>query len=172
MTVAYIALGSNLDDPHAQLGQAVHALARLPQTKLDAVSSVYRSAAVGPGSQPDYLNAVVRVLTELSAITLLDALQQVEHAQGRVRDVRWGARTLDLDLLLYGDEIIATARLTVPHPQLQQRHFVLYPLREISGDDLRLPDGTALRTVLQQCPEAGLVKTPLQLPASQARHPD
>ena len=163
MTAAYIALGSNLDDPADQLGRAVSALAQLPQSHLDKVSSVYRSAAVGPGSQPDYLNAVALLRTELSALQLLDALQHIEQAQGRVRGIKWGPRTLDLDLLLYGDEVISSPRLTVPHPQMRHRHFVLYPLHELCGNQYVLPDGTALGTLLQHCPERGLVKTRTQL---------
>lgn len=159
MTAAYIALGSNLDDPADQLDRALVALAGLAQSQLDEVSSVYRSAAVGPGSQPDYLNTVALLHTELSALKLLDALQQIEQAQGRIRDIKWGPRTLDLDLLLYGDEIIASPRLTIPHPQMRHRHFVLYPLHELCGNHYVLPDGTALETLLQQCPDEGLVKT-------------
>ncbi len=171
MKPAYVALGSNLGDPEKQLCTAVNALAALSECQLDGVSSVYRSAALGPGTQPDYLNAVVRLHTALNAEALLDALQQIEQQQGRIRDVTWGPRTLDLDLLLYDDQTITSPRLTVPHPQMQHRHFVLYPLREIGGDTLVLPGGTALDALLQHCPEEGLVKTPYQLPYSRlTRH--
>jgi 2-amino-4-hydroxy-6-hydroxymethyldihydropteridine diphosphokinase len=163
MTPAYIALGSNLGQPYRQLGQAVASLELLPDTLLERVSSVYRSSAVGPGLQPDYLNAVLLLTTNLSAIELLDALQHIENAQGRVRDIRWGPRTLDLDLLLYGDQTITSARLTVPHPQMQQRKFVLYPLREISDANLVMPNGSDLDTLLRQCPEHELVRTEYQL---------
>jgi 2-amino-4-hydroxy-6-hydroxymethyldihydropteridine diphosphokinase len=163
MTLAYVALGSNMRQPHIQLRRAVAALDALPRTHLEKVSSAYRSAAVGPGEQPDYLNAVALVATGLAPAQLLDALQQVERDQGRVRDVRWGPRTLDLDLLLYGDRIINTAQLTIPHPRLRQRHFVLYPLWEISGAELVLPEGTRLDTLLQDCPSTGLVKTRIRL---------
>lgn len=163
MNPAYIALGSNQGGPELQLRMAVYALSALPRTQLDKVSSVYQSAAVGPGSQPDYLNAVARLLTELPAIALLDALQDIEREQGRVRSVRWGPRTLDLDLLLYAAESITSPRLTVPHPRMQQRHFVLYPLCEISGENLLLPDGTRLSSLLRQCSQHGLVKTPCEL---------
>jgi 2-amino-4-hydroxy-6-hydroxymethyldihydropteridine diphosphokinase len=166
MKPAYISLGSNQGEPEIQLRKAVIALSILPMTQLDKVSSVYRSAAVGPGTQPDYLNAVVRLHTGLSAIALLDALQEIEREQGRIRTVRWGPRTLDLDLLLYGEETTTTPRLTVPHPRMQQRHFVLYPLCEISSETLLLPDGTQLGALLQQCSQRGLVKTPCQLPVS------
>lgn len=170
MTPVYIALGSNLDDPATQLRKAVLALATLPQTQLERVSSVYRSAAVGPGTQPDFLNAVVLAHTGLTAIALLDALQRIEHQQHRVRDIHWGPRTLDLDLLLYGDVTLTTPRLTVPHPRMSQRHFVLYPLREISSDKLLLPNGTRLDALLKQCAEDGLVKTTDQLPVRAPAH--
>ena len=166
MTPAYIALGSNLENPQRQLQQAAAALARIPDSSLGQLSGIYRSAAQGPGNQPDYLNAVVLLMTNLSALDLLDALQQIEQQQGRVRDVVWGPRTLDLDLLLYGKQRIATARLTVPHPRMRERHFVLYPLREISDTNLVLPDGTELDTLLGQCSADGLVKTPDQLRVS------
>jgi 2-amino-4-hydroxy-6-hydroxymethyldihydropteridine diphosphokinase len=163
MTLAFIALGSNLDDPANQLCRAAIALASLPQSRLDKASSIYRSAAVGPGNQPDYLNAVVSLHTALTPIDLLDALQQIEQQQGRVRDIKWGARTLDLDLLLYGDETINLPRLTVPHPQMRLRHFVLYPLCEIAGEYLILPEGIALDALLTQCPAKGLEKTQFRL---------
>jgi 2-amino-4-hydroxy-6-hydroxymethyldihydropteridine diphosphokinase len=163
MTPAYIGLGSNLGQPHLQLGQAVASLQLLPDTRLLRVSSVYRSAAVGPGKQPDYLNAVLLLTTSLSAIDLLHTMQQIENAQGRVRHVHWGPRTLDLDLLLYGDMTITSPHLTVPHPQMQQRNFVLYPLREISDANLVMPDGSNLDILLRQCPGQGLVRTEYQL---------
>jgi 2-amino-4-hydroxy-6-hydroxymethyldihydropteridine diphosphokinase len=174
MTPAYIALGSNLRRPQHQLREAIIALAEFPRTKLEMVSSVYRSAAVGPGEQPDYLNAVARLATELSPTDLLEALQLVERNQGRTREIHWGARTLDLDLLLYGKMTIDTPTLTLPHPRMRLRHFVLYPLREISGADLALPDGTHIDTLLRDCPMNGLVKTRLRLlpkqPVQRTKH--
>lgn len=170
MTSAYIAMGSNLNNPPRQLRAALRALQALPDSRLSKVSSVYRSAAVGPGTQPDYLNAVVLLMTRLSPLHLLDALQQIERDQHRVRGVRWGPRTLDLDLLLYGEQEIASARLTVPHPGMAQRHFVLYPLREISDAYLQMPGGTTLETLLRHCPKDGLTKTRHQLKATPAAH--
>ncbi len=167
MTPAYIGLGSNLCNPHSQLERAVAALEMLTDTQLVRVSSVYRSTAVGPGTQPDYLNAVLLLATNLSALALLDVLQQIELAQGRVRDVHWGARTLDLDLLLYGDIKITSMQLTVPHPRMLQRNFVLYPLREISDTNLLLPDGSDLDTLVRRCPDDGLVRTHYQLRINQ-----
>ena len=159
MTPAYIGLGSNLCDPENQLRKALAALEQLRDTRIERISSLYRSAAVGPGTQPDYLNAVLLLSTDLPPIALLDAIQQIELDQGRVRDIRWGARTVDIDLLLYGDLQIDSPRLTVPHPRMQQRNFVLYPLREISDTNLVLPDGSDLDTLLQQCTDADLIRT-------------
>jgi 2-amino-4-hydroxy-6-hydroxymethyldihydropteridine diphosphokinase len=159
MNSAYVALGSNLGDPESQLRMALTALEQLPTTRIQRVSSIYSSAAVGPGKQPDYLNAVALLITQLSAVDLLDAVQQIELNQGRTRDVRWGPRTLDIDLLLYSDMQIASPRLTIPHPRMHQRNFVLYPLREISDTNLILPDGSDLDTLLGQCPDTGLIKT-------------
>lgn len=163
MTPAYIGLGSNLCDPQRQLQSALRAVAALADSRLVQVSSAYRSAAVGPGEQPDYLNAVLRLDTVLAPLALLRALQDIEREQGRIRTVRWGPRSLDLDILLYGELQLDTPILTIPHPGLAQRHFVLYPLAEIGGRNLVLPDGTVLGTLLARCPEAELVKTGLQL---------
>ena len=163
MTPAYIALGSNLGDPPARLKAAIAALDALPQSRLQRVSRVYRSAAVGPGSQPDYLNAAALLLTALPPLPLLRALQEIEAGQGRVRSERWAARTLDLDLLLYGDLALDTPELQVPHPRMAGRNFVLCPLLDIGGPNLRLPDGTDLGTLLRECPRGELEKTCLEL---------
>ena len=143
MAIAYIALGSNLNTPLEQLKRALNALAQLPQTQLMAVSSFYRSKPLGPQDQPDYLNAAVEISTALSPLALLDELQRIENEQGRVRLRRWGERTLDLDILLYGDEIIQTERLTVPHYDMHNREFVIVPLAEIAPN-LILPNGQKL----------------------------
>jgi 2-amino-4-hydroxy-6-hydroxymethyldihydropteridine diphosphokinase len=152
---SFIALGSNLDDPLRQLQRAVAALAALPDCRLGQVSPYYRNPAVGPGPQPDFINAVAELLTALDADALLTQLQRIETAQGRTRDVRWGPRTLDLDLLLYGDSIIDTPRLQVPHPRMLQRNFVLHPLHDIAPA-LILPDGSSLDARLDCCPNRGL----------------
>ena len=159
MTVrCYIGLGANLTTPMAQLQQAVVALRQLPDSQLVAVSSFYGSKPMGPQDQPDYGNAVAAIDTRLPPEQLLDALQQIEQQQGRVRKAeRWGPRTLDLDILLYGDQVIATERLTVPHYGLREREFVLYPLYEIAPT-LSLPDGTVLSSLLAQVPVNGLQK--------------
>jgi 2-amino-4-hydroxy-6-hydroxymethyldihydropteridine diphosphokinase len=145
---AYIGLGSNLDDPELQLRRAIEALRCIPESRLTAVSRLYRSKPMGPAEQPDYVNAVAMFDTCLEPLPLLDALQAIETAQGRVRSgERWGARTLDLDLLLYGAEVIALPRLQVPHPGLPLRNFVLQPLFDLAPE-LTLPDGVTLREAL------------------------
>jgi 2-amino-4-hydroxy-6-hydroxymethyldihydropteridine diphosphokinase len=162
-TRCYIGLGSNLQDPETQICQALDALAILPDSRLTAVSSLYRSAPLGPSDQPDYLNAVVMFDTRLAALALLDALQGIEQQQGRVRERHWGPRTIDLDLLLYGAEQISLPRLQVPHPQMLLRSFVLLPLAELAPA-LHLPDGSSLQRAIQDCDSAGLVKLrPLRL---------
>ena len=153
---AYIGLGSNLATPLEQLRSALAALAALPQTALVAQSAFYISDPLGPADQPRYVNAVAALDTELSPIDLLDALQRIELEQGRTRKAeRWGPRTLDLDILLFGDLQLDEPRLTVPHYHMHARAFVLYPLAEIAPD-LRLPDGRALTELLAACPFAGL----------------
>ena len=153
---AYIGLGGNLDQPAARIRKARAALAVLPNTREAAFSRLYRSAPMGPADQPDYVNAVMALDTQLEPIALLDHLQAIENAQGRVRlGERWGPRTLDLDLLLYGEDIIEHERLTVPHPGLHQREFVLYPLFEIAPD-LSIPGRGALRDWVAACPRRGL----------------
>ncbi len=152
---AFIGLGSNLDEPEAQLQRALEALAELPASRLLGGSRLYRSAPMGPQDQPDYINAVALIDTALGPHALLDALQAIENAQGRVRTRRWGERTLDLDLLLYADEVIADERLSVPHPGIAERNFVLYPLAELAPE-LILPDGRALTELLAACSDEGL----------------
>ena len=152
---SYIAIGSNLAEPVAQAQAGITALQQLEGCNVVAVSSLYSSKPMGPQEQPDYINAVVCVDTALSPLALLDALQHIENEQGRVRKERWGARTLDLDILLYGDECITSPRLTVPHYGMHEREFVLYPLAEIASQ-LQLPCGTPLQQLLEHCPRNGL----------------
>lgn len=156
MVPAYIGLGSNLEAPLDQVKRAFDELGTLPHTRLIARSALYQSRAIGP-EQPDYINAVARIETGLTSLDLLDALQALEQAHRRVRLQHWGPRTLDLDLLLYGDETIQHPRLTVPHPYLAQRAFVLYPLADIDPN-LQLPDGQSLQALLYHCPFEGLVR--------------
>ncbi|OOF51806.1 2-amino-4-hydroxy-6-hydroxymethyldihydropteridine diphosphokinase [Rodentibacter genomosp. 1] len=143
MITAYIALGSNLNTPVEQLNSALNGIENLPKTQLLAVSSFYQSKPLGPQDQPDYVNAVAKITTALPPLSLLDELQRIENEQGRVRLRRWGERTLDLDILLYGNEIIQNERLTVPHYDMHNREFVVVPLVEIAPD-LIFPDGKKL----------------------------
>lgn len=143
MPEVFVGLGANLGEPAVQLQAALRALDALPQTQLKKVSSFYRSAAIGPAGQPDYCNAVAQLETILTPEALLDALLVIEDAAGRVRGERWGARVLDLDLLTHGDTRCSTARLTLPHPALAERDFVLLPLAEIAPEALIPGLGTA-----------------------------
>jgi 2-amino-4-hydroxy-6-hydroxymethyldihydropteridine diphosphokinase len=144
---AFIALGSNLQDPAAQVRAGMAALARLPETRVTAQSSLYRSAPAGYADQPDFVNAVAAVETTLAPHALLDALLAIERHRGRVREFRNAPRTLDLDVLLYGDLAIDDARLTIPHPRLHERAFVLVPLAEIAPD-CRIPGRGAVADLL------------------------
>lgn len=149
MSIVYIALGSNLNMPIQQLKLAIQAMADLPDTEIKKVSSLYQSQPLGPQDQPDYVNAVACLETELSPLALLDALQNIENGQGRIRLRRWGERTLDLDILLYDNQIIHNERLTVPHYDMQNREFVIVPLYEISPE-LILPDGVSLQQLVKR----------------------
>ncbi|KAB7898340.1 2-amino-4-hydroxy-6-hydroxymethyldihydropteridine diphosphokinase [Rouxiella sp. S1S-2] len=158
MIRVYIALGSNLAKPVDQVNCALEALAHLPRTRLVQTSSFYRSKPLGPQNQPDFLNAVVALDTHLPAHELLDGTQSIEQNQGRVRKAeRWGPRTLDLDMLLYGNEIITSERLTVPHYDIKNREFMLYPLAEIAPD-IVFPDGETLLELLKRVPLNGLTR--------------
>lgn len=157
MAIVYVGLGSNLRQPAEQIRRAVNELRQHNQIQLQAVSPLYRSTAVGPGDQPDYINAVAHIKTSLSPHALLAQLQQLEAQQGRVRNQRWGARTLDLDILLYDDLQISEPDLTIPHPQIASRIFVLAPLHDLDPD-LVLPGGTPLDSLLANCPRQGIVK--------------
>ncbi|MFU8625802.1 2-amino-4-hydroxy-6-hydroxymethyldihydropteridine diphosphokinase [Raoultella ornithinolytica] len=149
MTRVYIAIGSNLASPLEQVNAAVTALAAIPDSRMVAVSSFYRTPPLGPQDQPDYLNAAVALDTHLQAEALLDHTQRIELQQGRQRKAeRWGPRTLDLDIMLFGDAVINSERLTVPHYDMKNRGFMLWPLYEIAPT-LHFPGGTALRDVLE-----------------------
>lgn len=153
--IAYIGLGSNLDDPITQVTTALAELDAVALSHVRRASSLYRSDPMGPPDQPDYINAVAELETGLEPLALLHALQAIEQAHQRVRLQRWGARTLDLDLLLYGDSRIDLAKLTVPHPGIAERNFVLLPLAEIAPD-LVLPGLGSLAALLANCPLSGI----------------
>ncbi|MBA6232151.1 MULTISPECIES: 2-amino-4-hydroxy-6-hydroxymethyldihydropteridine diphosphokinase [unclassified Colwellia] len=156
MALAYVGLGSNLSDPEKQIKHAVVLLFHIKKTKLSCISSLYFSRPMGPQDQPDYMNAVAALQTELSPLELLDELQAIENKMGRVRkDNRWGARILDLDILLFDNDIINHQRLTVPHYGLELREFVLLPLAEISPE-LTLPNGKSILALSQDIDTNGL----------------
>ncbi len=153
--MAWIGLGSNLDDPLRQVNTGLVELDRLPQSRLQACSGLYRSAPMGPQDQPDYINAVASVKTALSAEALLEALQTIEQAHRRIRHEHWGPRTLDLDILLYGDKVIDAPLLRVPHPGLAERNFVLVPLAEIAAQ-LSVPGLGAVQVLCGAVSNEGL----------------
>lgn len=155
---AYIGLGSNLDNPRRQVRSAIAQLAALPYTHLTVQSSLYCSEPMGPAEQPDYINAVAAIDTLLTPHALLDALLGIERLHGRVRSAtRWGPRTLDLDILVYGDRVIDDVRLTVPHPGIAERPFVLHPLAEIAPE-IEIPNKGPIRALIAACPTGGLRK--------------
>ncbi|MEF9901356.1 MAG: 2-amino-4-hydroxy-6-hydroxymethyldihydropteridine diphosphokinase [Pseudomonas sp.] len=155
MERVYIGLGSNLDEPLEQLRSAINALRELPGSSVAAVSAFYSSESLSPG-QPRYTNAVAALDSSLAPLELLDGLQAIEAAQGRERKERWGPRTLDLDILLYGDQMIDIPRLKVPHYHMHARPFVLYPLAELVPSDFVLADQRSLEQLLADCPFVGL----------------
>ena len=155
LTQVYIGLGSNLDDPIRHVTDALVDLNNLEHTHLVSDSGLFKSPPMGPKDQDDYINAVALLETELEAELLLDQLQSIENLHGRVRTRHWGERTLDLDILLYGDETINTERLTVPHEGLGEREFVLYPLQKIVPD-INIPGKGSLMQLIKRCPESGI----------------
>ena len=153
---AWVGLGSNLDGPEARVLHAVDALDEIAGCRVVAVSPLFRTAPIGEPDQPDYVNAVAGISTCLAPVTLLTQLQNIEAAHGRDRGgPKWGPRTLDLDLLLYGDLEVETEGLTVPHPALKERNFVVYPLAMIAPD-LVLPDGTPVAELARRLGTEGM----------------
>jgi len=157
---AYVALGSNLDDPHAQVERAFHALAELPGTRCVLRSSLYRSKPFGPVEQPDFVNAAAGLLTALAPGRLLAALQDLETRLGRAPPVvRWGPRRIDLDLLVHGATRSDTVDLRLPHPGIAERAFVLVPLAEIAPD-LDVPGVGRVRALLSRVDATGVERLP------------
>lgn len=154
----FIGLGSNLADPRSQVLTAYAAMDRLPRTRCLELSPLYQSRAIGP-VQPDYINAVARIATELAPLELLDSLQEIERQQHRVRLERWGPRTIDLDILLIDNLQLNHERLTLPHPLMNQRSFVLVPLHDLAPD-LQLPDGRPMAVWLRSCDRTALARLP------------
>ena len=153
---AYIGIGSNLNQPVDQVTRAIAEIGKIPVSRCIAYSSLYCSPPWGPQNQPDYVNAVARLQTRLEPLALLDALFAIERAHLRIRTgQRWGPRTLDLDLIIYGDMQISESRLTVPHPRLHERAFVLYPLAELTPQ-IRVPGHGSVDDLIAKCPQGGL----------------
>ena len=161
---SYIGLGSNLNNPESQLNTALAALDDIPDTSLVKQSSFYRSAPRGPSEQPDFINAVALLDSGLEAGQLLGQLQSIENRQGRARDgQKWGPRTLDLDMLLYGDQVIDEPGLTVPHPQIRHRNFVLMPLLELAPG-LEIPGLGRVDELLDAVGGAGITRLNQAIP--------
>ena len=159
VTRAYVGLGSNLDDPCAQLDRALAALATTPGVVLRDVSSYYRTAPWGETQQPDFLNAVAVIDTMLSPEALLDELRRIETVAGRRRERRWGPRTLDMDLLIHGNAVRDTAHLQLPHPRMHERAFVLAPLAELAPD-LSLGEHGSVAQALARIGHEGVERLP------------
>jgi 2-amino-4-hydroxy-6-hydroxymethyldihydropteridine diphosphokinase len=156
---AYIGMGSNLENPIDQLRSAGRFLSDHEDIADCSFSNLYNTTPIGPQDQPNYVNAVAKLHTELDPIELLDLLQSIENQHGRVRSIRWGARTLDLDILLFNNECINHPRLVVPHCQMKLRNFVLIPLADLSPS-LKLPDGSSLPELIQTCPDNAITPIP------------
>jgi len=159
MLTSYIGLGSNIGGPGGQVLRAVEELASLAACRLAAASSLYRSRPLGPQDQPDFVNAVIALETSRPPFELLDELQRIEADHGRVRQERWGPRTLDLDLLIFGEEQIDAPDLKVPHPELEKRSFVLIPLLEIAPG-LDIPGRGKIDDLVRAINTCGLEKLP------------
>jgi 2-amino-4-hydroxy-6-hydroxymethyldihydropteridine diphosphokinase len=160
-TRCYIGLGSNLDDPIQQLQTALQTLSQLKDIQLQHCSSFYRSEPLGPSNQPLYTNAVAALTTTQNPMDLLVTLQRIEQAHGRQRHIEWGPRTLDLDLLLYGQQCIDLHQLIIPHPHMHERDFVLIPLQEIAPQ-LQIPNQPAIIELLNHCCNTHLQKIILE----------
>ncbi len=158
---AYIGLGSNLQNPHAQVLTALEQLNEIDSSYLHSFSSLYQSRPMGPADQPSYVNAVAWLKTKLDAHSLLNALQSIENAHDRTRDgEHWGPRTLDLDILVYGNYQLKSQSLTVPHPGIRYREFVLYPLHEVNKN-LMIPNLGAIHRLKPRCYANGLTRLQL-----------
>lgn len=157
MKEAYVALGSNIEGPIAQIEQAMLGLSEIPQTTILVKSSLYRTPPWGKTDQPEFINAVVKIKTQCSAHELLSYLQAIEKNQKKKKTEQWGPRTIDCDLILYGNEVMESATLTLPHPRMLSRGFVLVPLAEIAPT-LIFPSGKSIAELLVQCDCVGIEK--------------
>jgi len=160
MVKVYIGIGSNLNDPKRQVEAAIASLSKIPNSDMGCISSLYHTTPLGVKDQPGFINAVAQMDTILEPHLLLSHLQKIEREQGRMRDgTHWGPRIIDLDILLYGNECVSTDDLKIPHPELTNREFVLYPLAEIAPD-LALPDGIEIAALRASCPPRGIERIP------------
>ena len=155
--LTYIGLGSNLKGPKVQIEKALTTLSEAKDIALLSVSSFYRSKPLLDMPGPNYLNVVCKIETNLGALDLLNFCQEIEDNQHRVREIKWGSRTIDLDILLYGDQILATKELTIPHPEMINRAFVLLPLFEIEPG-LQLPLLGSLKGLLERIESSDIEK--------------
>ncbi|MEC7875237.1 MAG: 2-amino-4-hydroxy-6-hydroxymethyldihydropteridine diphosphokinase [Pseudomonadota bacterium] len=147
MTIAFIGLGSNIKLPKQQIKSAIKSIEGIALTQVLKVSSLYKSKPIGPQNQNDYINAVAKIDTDLMPLELLECMQDIENQQGRIRKEHWGPRTLDLDILMFGEEIIKDDKLTIPHAEIENRSFVLAPLAEIDPNCL-IPEKGMARDLL------------------------
>jgi len=164
----HVGMGSNLDDSPRHMDSALRELAVFASSARVDRSPLYRTAPMGRADQADYLNAVARLETELGPLELLDALQAIERAHGRVRRERWGPRTLDLDLLMYGGQSIEQPRLRVPHPGLAERMFVIRPLLDLDPDAI-VPGLGTIRELARTCPSWAMERVPWPTSSAQPR---
>ena len=155
--LAYIGLGSNLNNPKQQIKDALIALNSTQDVKVVALSSLYQSKPIDDSKQPDYINAICQVDTHLTALELLYVCQGIETKQHRVREKKWGARTIDLDIILYGVQVVASKQLIIPHPEMMNRPFVLIPLSELESD-LKVPVLGPLQALIDQIDASELIK--------------
>jgi 2-amino-4-hydroxy-6-hydroxymethyldihydropteridine diphosphokinase len=155
--LAYIGLGSNLNSPKQQIKDALVALNSTKDVKVVALSSLYQSKPIDDSKQPDYINAVCQVDTHLTALELLYVCQGIETKQHRVREKKWGARTIDLDIILYGVQVVASKQLIIPHPEMMNRAFVLIPLSELESD-LKVPVLGPLQALIDLIDTSELIK--------------
>ncbi len=155
--LAYIGLGSNLNNPKKQIKDALIALDNTTDVEVVGLSSLYQSKPIDKTKQPDYLNAVCKVKTHLTALELLYVCQNIETQQHRVREKKWGARTIDLDIILYGVQVVASKQLIIPHPEMMNRHFVLIPLYELEPD-LKVPILGPLQDLVDKIDTSDLIK--------------
>ena len=155
METVYIGLGSNLDNPEKQIKKAMAALKTLPDSHYIMDSGLFASRPMGPQDQPDFINAVAAIETQLEPLCLLEHLQAIEISLGKVVKHHWGPRVIDLDILLFGERTIATDKLQVPHPGIKEREFVLLPLQKLCAE-LIIPGHGKLQTLVEHCPQRGL----------------